>query len=317
MNVFVAGATGAIGRPLVAQLLAAGHRVVGTTRSASKAKRLEAAGAEAVVVDALDGEVLRTAILAASPDVVLHQLTDLSTPMSAGAYESWVAGTDRLRREVTPTLVAAAREAGARRVIAQSVSFMTAPEGPAVLDETAPLYLPAPAPLTGTITAQAVLEDEVTSAEGVEGVVLRYGFFYGPGTSWAPDGEIVDLVRAGEYPIVGSGDGRYAFIHVDDAAAATVLALRAGDPGIYNIVDDEPAAMREWVPYLAELVGAPAPPTVPASEAARDVGEQIVYYGTRMRGASNAKARAGLGFEPRYRSWREGFRATFGPPAEV
>ena len=310
MIVFVAGATGAIGRPLVKQLVSAGHEVIGTTRSASKAEQLRAAGAAGVVVDARDLHALRRAIITASPNVVVHQLTDLSRPLQSGRYEEWLRGTNALRRDVAPVLVDAAREAGARRVIAQSVTFMTAPSGPDVLDESAPLYLDAPEPLAATITANAAMEATVTQAHDIDGVILRYGFFYGPGTAYAPDGDVVQQIREGAYSIVGSGTGRFPFVHVDDAAAATVLALDQGPAGIYNIVDDAPALMRDWVPYLAQLLGAPQPPTVAAESAERDAGRQAVYYGTQLRGASNAKARRDLGFSPVYPEWRDGFSAS-------
>jgi nucleoside-diphosphate-sugar epimerase len=306
MIVFVAGATGAIGRPLVRQLITAGHDVIGTTRSAAMRDELRAAGAAGIVVDARDTGALRRAIVAASPEVVVHQLTALSRPLQPGRYDEWLRETNSLRRDVTPVLVGAAREAGARRVIAQSAAFMTAPSGPDVLDESAPLYLDAPAPLSGTITANAAMEAAVTQAQGIDGVILRYGFFYGPGTAYAPDGAIVQQIRDGAYPIVGEGCGRFPFIHVHDAAAATVLALDHGPPGTYNVVDDEPALMRDWVPCVARLLGAPPPASVSEERAER----QLVYYGMQLRGASNAKARRDLGFSAVYPDWRDGFRSS-------
>jgi 2-alkyl-3-oxoalkanoate reductase len=310
MIVFVVGATGVIGAPLVEQLVDAGHEVIGTTRSARKAQQLRAARASAAIVDARDTDALRRAIVAASPHVVIDQLTDLSQPLRPAGFDDWLRGTVALRRDVTPALVDAAREAGASRVIAQTAAFATVPVGPDILDETAPLYLDAGEPLTGTITSNAAVEAVVTQARDIEGLILRYGFFYGPGTAYAPDGEVVEQIRKGEYPIVGNGAGRYPFVHVHDAAALTVLALDRGSAGIYNVVDDDPAPMREWVPNLAKLLGAPPPPTVSAERAARDIGRQAVYYGTQLRGASNAKARRELGFSPRYPDWREGFRAS-------
>ncbi len=310
MAVFVVGATGAIGRPLIKQLVAAGHEVIGTTRSAAKAEQLRAAGAAARIVDVRDTDALRQAIITASPHVVIDQLTDLSRPLQPGGFDEWLQETVALRRDVTPVLVDTAREAGASRIIAQTAAFATAPVGPEILDETAPLYLDAPEPLTGTITSNAEVEAVVTRARGIAGVILRYGFFYGPGTAYAPDGEVVQQIRGGAYPIVGTGAGRFPFIHVDDAAAVTVRALDHGSPGIYNVVDDSPAPMREWVPYVANLIGGPPPPTTSAESAERDVGHQAVYYGTQLRGASNAKARRDLDFAPRYPDWREGFKAS-------
>lgn len=313
MIVFIAGATGAIGRPLVEQLVADGHEVIGTTRSAQKLGRLRAAGAAGVIVDARDTEALRRAIIAASPHVVIDQLTDLSQPLRPGGFDDWLRTTIALRRDVTPALVDAAREAGAVRVIAQSAAFMTAPTGPDIVDESAPLYLDAPTPLTGTITSNAAVEALVTQAEGIDGVILRYGFLYGPGTAYAPDGDLLAQIRDGAYPIVGTGEGRFAFVHVHDAAAATVLALDRGSTGIYNVVDDHPAPMREWVPYVARLVGAPPPARISVPRAEREIGHQIVFYGTQLRGASNRKARRELGFSPVYRDWRDGFRASLAP----
>jgi nucleoside-diphosphate-sugar epimerase len=311
MIVFVVGATGAIGRPLIKQLVAAGHEVIGTTRSAETAEQLRAAGAAATIVDARDTDALRRAIITASPHVVIDQLTDLSQPLRPGGagFDDWLQATIALRLEVTPALVDAAREAGASRVIAQTAAFTTAPVGPDIVDESAPLYLDAPKPLTGTITSNAAVEALVTQAEDIDGVILRYGFLYGAGTAYAPDGDFIDQIRHGAYPIVGAGTGRYPFIHVHDAAAATILALDHGSTGIYNVVDDNPALMREWVPYVAHLIGAPPPPRVSVERAEREVGRQAVYYGTQLRGASNGKARRDLGFSPVYPDWRHGFQA--------
>ena len=317
MIVFIAGATGAVGRPLVEQLVSAGHEVVGTTRSAEKLGQLRSAGASGIVVDARDIDVLRRAIIAASPHVVIDQLTDLAQPLRPGGFGDWLKGTVALRRDVTPALVAAARDGGASRVIAQSAAFMTAPVGPEIVDESASLYLDAPEPLTGTITSNAALEAVVTRAEDIDGVVLRYGFLYGPGTYYAPDGAFVEQIRQGAFPIVGTGAGRFPFIHVDDAAAATVLALDYGSTGIYNVVDDNPAPMHEWVPYVADLIDAPPPARISVERAEREIGHQLVYYGTQLRGASNKKARRELGFSPVYPDWRDGLRGLLAPAASA
>ncbi|SNS39821.1 Nucleoside-diphosphate-sugar epimerase [Geodermatophilus saharensis] len=309
-RVLLAGGTGAVGRPVLPLLIAAGHQVTATTRSPARVEQLRAAGAEPVVVDAFDSATLRAAVTAARPDVVVHQLTALATP--AQDYGSWLADTNRLRAEVTPVLVDAARDAGARRVVAQSASFTTAPRGPWLLDEDAPLDTDAPGALRGHVQANLALERAVLGTDGVDGVVLRYGFLYGPGTGFAPGGGFAEAVRTGRQPIVGDGEGRYPFVHVDDAAAVTVAAVERGAPGVYNVVDDDPAPMREWVPFLARLLGGPEPSVVPADVAEREIGPQAVYYGTRLRGASNARARRELGMHLRYPSWREGFRAVFG-----
>jgi len=308
--VFVAGGSGAVGRPLVSRLARAGHDVVATTRSAERAQLVRDAGAEPVVVDAFDADAFRRAIVSAKPDVVVHQLTALAKP--AADYASWLTDTNRLRGEVTAVLVDAAREAGASRVVAQSASFMTAPEEPDVLDEQAPLYFDAPGPIHDHVVATAAMEKTVTGTEGIDGAVLRYGFLYGPGTSYAPGQPFAEAVRTGRTPIVGEGSGRYHFVHIDDAAEATVRAIQQGATGIYNVVDDEPALMREWVPYLAQLMGGPAPRTVDEETAEREQGPQAVYYGNRLRGAANGKARRELTWTPTYPTWREGFRVVFG-----
>jgi nucleoside-diphosphate-sugar epimerase len=306
VRVFVAGATGAIGRPLVRDLVAAGHEVTGTTRSPAKAEALRAAGATPAVVDALDDAALRAAVLDARPDAIVHQLTDLSAPFSPRKYREWMAGTNRLRTEATRTLIDAGREAGARRILVQSVAFLTRPEGPPVLDESAPLLADGPA------AALAAMERMVTEVDGFEGLVLRYGFFYGPGTSLGPGGQQAEDVRRRRFPIVGDGGGRWSLIHVEDAAAATVAALERGGTGVLNVVDDEPALMREWVPGLARVLGAKPPRRVPVWLAKLAAGGDMVTAATRARGASNARARERLGWAPRHPSWREGFPAVFG-----
>lgn len=310
MRVFLAGATGAIGRPLATRLLDAGHDVVGTTRSAGKVEGLRDSGVEPIVLDAFDADTLRRAIIAAHPEVVLHQLTALSAPFDPRRYGAWIAETNRLRRDVTPSLVAAAREAGARRVVAQDIAFITRPVGPPVLDETAPLYTDAPGPLGEAVRSSAALEESVLGADGIEGVVLRYGYFHGPGTSYAPDGDVARQVRARRFPIVGSGAGVWSFVHVDDAAAATVLALDRGAPGAYNVADDAPARTDEWLPAFARALGARPPLRVPAVLARVAAGSVAVHYATAQRGASNAKARRELGWEPAWPDWREGLHET-------
>ena len=309
MRVFLAGGTGVLGRPLLPRLLAAGHQVTATTRSPERADRLRASGADAVVVDAFHSDALHGAVVAARPDVVLHQLTALSEP--ATDYASWLVDTNRLRGEVTGVLVDAARAAGAHRVVAQSASFMTAPNGPWLLDEAAPLYTDAPEPLLGHVTANLALERAVLGADGIDGVVLRYGFLYGPGTGFAPGGDFAEAVRLGRQPVVGDGQGRYPFVHVDDAVAVTATAVERGAPGVYNVVDDEPAPARDWVPFLADLIGGPEPAVIPADVAERDLGPQTVYYGTQLRGAANDRAKRELGMQLAHPSWRQGFREVF------
>ena len=307
MKVFLAGATGVIGAPLVPRLLAAGHDVTGTTRVAGRAQDLRAAGVEPVVLDAFDADAVRAAVLAARPEVVILQLTALPRRINPRRYAEAMEPTSRLREETTPVFVAAAREAGARRVVVQSISFVTGPDGPPVHDETAPLYLDGPGAIGAPIRATAAMERCVTGADGLDGVVLRYGFLYGPGTVFAPDGSSVEEIRKRRYPVVGSGEGRFSFVHVEDAAAATVLALDTGAAGIYNITDDDPAPMRDWLPEAARIIGAPKPRRVPAWVARLAVGPHAVHWGTTLRGNANAKARRDLGFVPAYPTWREGF----------
>lgn len=314
MKVFVAGATGAIGRPLLDRLVAAGHEVTATTRSAERAEGLRACGAEAVVVDALDAGALRAAVLAARPEVVVNQLTALPHRIDPRHYARDLEATNRLRREAAPVLAAAAAETGARRVVAQSISFIQRPEGPPVLDEEAPAWTDAPPALRAGVDGALALERATLGAPGIEGVVLRYGFFYGPGSAYGPGGSVAEDVARRRLPIVGSGAGCFSFVHVDDAAAATVLALDHGAPGIYAITDDEPIAQRDWVPVLAEALGARAPRRVPGW-LARLIAGPVAGQAEHLRGASNAKARAELGWVPAHPSVRSGFAEVFAPAA--
>jgi nucleoside-diphosphate-sugar epimerase len=306
MRVFVAGATGAIGRPLVAQLLAAGHEVTGMTRSPERAEALRRAGAEAAVCDAFDADGVRGAMAATRPEAVVHELTDLPVAYTTNV-EALTAGTNRLRREGTRVLLDAARAAGARRFVAQSIAFAYAAEGDWVKDEDAPLGGDP-----GVLEALRAHEDAVLEAPGLEGIVLRYGQFYGPGTWYAPGGSIGEQVRKRRFPIVGSGEARFSFVHVDDAASATVAAVERGRPGTYNVCDDEPAPMGEWLPVYAAALGAKPPRRVPAFVARLVAGRTAAETATRLRGASNARARAELGWEPRWASWRDGFRSAPG-----
>ena len=312
MRVFVAGATGAIGRRLVPLLQAAGHEVTGMTRSQERAARLREAGAEAVVCDALDREGVHAAVAAARPEVVVHQLTQIPLDYNPRKLEEQFAGNDRLRREGTPILVDAAVTAGARRVIAQSIAFAYAPEGAWVKAEEDRLWDDAPAPWRRSVGALRALERSTTATAGIEGVVLRYGFFYGPGTMYASDGSVAAQVRGRRFPIVGRGAGHFSFIQIDDAARATVRALADGPAGIFNIVDDEPAPVRDWLPVYAEALGAPRPMRVPVLLARLVAGSHAVSIMTGQRGASNAKARRELGWAPEHASWRDGFRRALG-----
>jgi nucleoside-diphosphate-sugar epimerase len=303
VRVFVAGATGAIGRRLVPQLIAAGHQVTGMTRSDSRAEGVRAAGADAVVADALDAAGVRAALAEAAPHVVIHQLTDLPQEWS---MKTDYGATSQLRTEGTRNLVDGARAAGARRFLAQSIAFIYHPDAGAVNDEEAPTLAGAPGGFGEAVRAVLELERTVTRAEGLDGLALRYGFFYGPGTWYAPGTKLAREFRGRRFPVVGDGSGIFSFIHVDDAASATVAAVERGAPGVYNVVDDEPAALRDWAPAFAEALGARRPLRIPTWLAKLFAGD-AVGMALGMRGASNAKARRELGWTPRYPSWRQGF----------
>ena len=306
MRVFVAGATGAIGRPLVDRLLEAGHEAIGMTRSEEKAEALRSRGAEAVVADARDDSALRAAVTGARPDVLVHQLTDLPQDFSP-RYK--YGATNELRAQVTRTLIAAGRDAGARRIVAQSVSFFYVPAGDMVKSEDAPTLSSDVAPGKFGEAADAALdmERQVVGAEGMDGLVLRYGFFYGPGTWFAQGTSMAKAYRRRMSPIIGSGTGVFSFVHVDDAAAATAAAVERGAPGVYNVTDDEPAPVTDWMPAFAEAVGGKAPRRVPLWLGRLVAGGNADAMQT-MRGASNSKARRELSWEPRFASWRQGFR---------
>jgi nucleoside-diphosphate-sugar epimerase len=306
MRVFVAGATGAIGRPLVAKLIAAGHEVTGMTRSDAKAEAVRAAGARAAVVDVFDADALRAAMREATPEVVVHQLTALPDRMNFRKRDLYTP-TNRLRTEGTRNLLDAARAAGARRFISQSIAFAYRNDGSRVKSEDDPLLDSAPGPFEGGVMALREMEAMVLDSEGLEGLVLRYGFFYGPGTHYGSEGAIVADVRRRRLPIVGKGTGVFSFIHVDDAADATVAALEHGAPGVYNVTDDEPAAMSDWVPVLAEAAGAKRPMRVPTWLAKLLGGKQAATFASELRGASNEKAKRELGWQPVHPSWRTGF----------
>jgi nucleoside-diphosphate-sugar epimerase len=304
MRVFVAGASGAIGTRLVPQLLDRGHEVIGTSRSSGNADRVRALGAEPVVLDLLDARAVRKAVLESEPDAIVHQATALSDVRFSRKMDRTFAQTNRLRTEGTDALLAASREAGVRRFAAQSfASYRYAREGGPVKTEDDPLD-PNPLPSTRqSQDAMRYLDETVTQAGGI---ALRYGGFYG-----ASNDGLVEPVRKRQFPIVGDGGGLSSFVHLDDAAAATVLALEHGDAGIYNVVDDEPAPVREWLPVLADVLRAKPPRRVPRWLARLFAGEAAVMIGTEARGASNAKAKRELGWTLRHPSWREGFVAAY------
>lgn len=315
MKVFVAGASGAIGGPLVRQLVAAGHEVTGTTRREERAADIRAAGAAAVICDVFDATALEAAVRRAAPEVVVNQLTSLPRDYNPRTLD--YGPTNRVRAEGGANLMQAALAAGARRYVTQSIAFLYAPEGEWIKDEQGRPYEDAPAPFGEATAALVGHEREVLGASGIDGLVLRYGQFYGPGTYYAPEGSMAKQVKRRMLPIVGPGTGVASFIHVEDAATATVAALDRGAPGIYNVVDDEPAPMHEWLPLYAEALGAKPPRRVPVWLARLVAGKLAVEFGVNLRGASNAKAKRELGWEPRYASWRDGFRDRLGPGASV
>jgi 2-alkyl-3-oxoalkanoate reductase len=310
MRIFVAGATGALGKQLVPQLVANGHEVVGMTRTGSKQDELQGMGARPVVADALDPDAVAQAVAEAEPEVIVHQLTALSGSFDMRKVDQFFAATNRLRTAGTDHLLAAGRAVGARRFVAQSYAgWPFARTGGPVKSETDPLDPTPPHAMREVLDAIRHVEDAVTGAEWVEGIVLRYGGFYGPGTSLSSDprADISQNIRKRKFPVLGSGAGMWSFVHIADAASATVAAIERGSPGIYNVVDDEPAPVREWVPALASALGAKPPRRLPRWLGRLAAGEAATVMMTEIRGASNAKARRELGWQPRYPSWRQGF----------
>jgi nucleoside-diphosphate-sugar epimerase len=308
MRVFVAGATGAIGRQLVPRLVGAGHEVFGMTRSDSKRAILEELGAVPIVADALDPDQVAQAVGRARPDVIVHQLTAIGEVDTRHMDRSF-AQTNRLRTEGTDHLLSAGQAVGVRRFVAQSNIQAYARTAGAVKREDDPVDS-APAPKMGeNLAAMRHLEDAVLGARWTEGIVLRYGWFYGPGTSIAPGAELPELVRKRKFPLVGDGGAVWSFIHVADAAEATVAAVERGSRGVYNVVDDDPAPVAEWLPALASEVGAKNPIHVPRFVGRLFAGEAGVVIMTELRGASNAKAKRELAWCPAHPSWRQGLEA--------
>jgi len=308
MKVFVAGATGALGKQLVPQLVARGHEVVGMTHSTEKQDLVRSLGARPVVADALDPDQVAQAVAEAEPDVIVHQMTALSGDFDMRHIDRFFALTNRLRTEGTDHLLAAGRAVGVKRFVAQSYAgWPFARIGGAVKTEDDPLD-PEPAKaLQPALDAIRHLEESVTGASWTTGIALRYGGFYGPGTGMRTDGEQTQLLKKRQWPIIGDGDGVWSFVHIADAATATVEAIEHGERGVYNVVDDEPAPVREWLPAIAEAIGAPKPRRVPRWLGRLLAGEAAIVMMTESRGASNAKAKRELGWRPRYASWRQGF----------
>jgi nucleoside-diphosphate-sugar epimerase len=307
MKVLVAGATGALGKQLVPRLVSAGHEVVGMTRSASKGDAVRRLGAMPVAADALDPDQVAAAVAESHPEVIVHQLTALAGSLDIRHFDRDLEETNRLRTEGTDHLLAAGRAVGVRRFVAQSYAgWPFARSGGLVKSEDDPLDPQPVDAMRRPLDAIRHLEEAVTGADWTVGVVLRYGGFYGPGTSLGPDGEHLELIRKRRFPVVGSGAGVWSFIHIEDAAEATVAAVERGH-GIYNIVDDEPAAVADWLPVVAATFGAKPPRHVPRLLGRVVAGEAATVMMTEVRGASNAKAKRELDWQPRHSSWREGF----------
>jgi nucleoside-diphosphate-sugar epimerase len=306
MKIFIAGGTGAIGRVLVPMLVDAGHKVVALTRSEDRAEQLHRTGAVPVVGDVYDEGRLSKWVAESGAEVIIHQLTAFGTK-DGDPY----AETIRVRIEGTRNLISAARSAGVHRFITQSISFMCSPFGEGLTDEETPLYLDGPPGVLPLADAVASLERQTLEARGLTGIVLRYGWFYGPGTSYDPEGSIPRAIRSGTMPLVGAGAGTYSFIDLRDAAMATVKVLAREASGIFNIVDDAPTRLSSWLPFAADLLNAPAPGHMDEALARQKLGDLRVYYMNEQRGASNAKAKRELDWQPAFPSWQAGFEALY------
>ena len=307
MRVFVAGASGAVGSRLVRLLTSAGHSVVGLTHIPDKAVAIRAAGAEAAIADALNRAAVVEAVATAKPDVIVHEMTSLSAANDLRKFDQSFVLTNRLRTEGLVNLVAAAKQAGTPRIVAQSFcGWPYARIGGPVKSENYPLDPAPPRNMRQTLDAIRYLENTLTASSGIEGVVLRYGAFYGDKTGLF-DGPTIDQLRYRRVPLIGNGNGWWSFVHIDDTAAATAIAIERGAPGIYNIVDDEPAPVREWLPALADMLGAKAPWCLPKFLARIAAGEPIVTLMTEARAGSNAKAKRDFSWQPAHPSWRQGF----------
>jgi nucleoside-diphosphate-sugar epimerase len=303
MKIFVAGGTGAIGRPLIARLLANGHSVAALTRSPEKAQALVEQGIEPAIADVFDPEAVRQVIGRVRPEVVIEQLTALPRTYTRESLGAAAALNNRLRLEGAANVLAAAQTAGVRRYLRQSIAFWAAP-GAGLADEDTPLAFDGSPAVAADARLVAEIEQRLLGDANIEGISLRYGFFYGPGTWFYPDGDVARQVREQQFPIIGDGEGVASWLHIEDAAIGTVAAAERGRPGVYLIADDQPLPRREWLPAFARFVGAPPPPRVSVDEALKmEGGADAVYYGTQMRGVSNAKAKRELNFQPRRVDW--------------
>ncbi len=305
MKIFVAGGTGAIGRPLMAKLLAKGHAVVALTRSPEKAQVLVKQGIEPAIADVFDADAVKTVVSRVQPEVVIEQLTALPKTYTRESMNAAAALNTRIRLEGGANVLAAAQASGVRRYLRQSVAFYAIP-GPGLANEDTPLAFDASPAIAAGARKLTELEHRLLGTHNIEGIVLRYGFFYGPGTWFNPDGDVARQVRQQQFPIVGDGGGVWSWLHIEDAALATAAAAERGNPGIYLIANDQPLPVREWLPAFARWLNAPPPPEVSVEDALKnDGGADAVYYGTKMRGVLNAKAKRELNFQPRPLEWLE------------
>ena len=302
MKIFVAGGTGAIGRPLTTQLRSKGHTVVALTRSPEQAQTLIKQGIEPAIADVFDADAVQAAVRRAQPEVVIEQLTALRRTYTRQSMTAAAPLNNRIRLEGGANVLAAAQAAGVRRYLRQSIAFWAIP-GPGLADEETPLVVDASPAVTADARVIAEIEHRLLNTPNIEGVILRYGTFYGPGTWFNPDGDVAKQVRQQQFPIVGNGEGVWSWLHIEDAAIATAAAAERGKPGIYLIANDKPLPVREWLPAFAQWLNAPPPPQISVEDALKTSGADAVYYGTQMRGASNAKAKRELNFQPRPLEW--------------
>src|SRR6185436_14744497 len=302
MKILVAGGTGAIGRPLIAALRAKGHAVVALTRSPEKARALAEQGIEPAIADVFNAHEVKAAVAGAQPEIVIEQLTALPRTYTRESLSAATAFNDRIRLEGGANVLAAAQAAGVRRYLRQSIAFWAVP-GPGLADEETPLAFDASPAVAADARLVTELEHHLLEKAAIEGIAVRYGFFYGPGTWFNPDGDVARQVRQQQFPIVGNGEGVWSWLHIEDAAIATVAAAERGNPGIYLIANDQPLAVREWLPAFARWLNAPPPPQISVADVLKTNGADAVYYGTQMRGLSNAKAKRELTFQPRPLEW--------------
>lgn len=303
MKIFVAGGTGAIGRPLITKFLAKGHTVIALTRSPENAQALVEQGIEPAIADVFDPDAVKAVVGRAQPEIVIEQLTALPRTYTRQSMNAAAALNNRIRLEGGANVLAAAQAAGVRRYLRQSVAFFAIP-GPGLADEDTPLAFNASPAVAAGAREATELENPLLGNPNIEGIALRYGFFYGPGTWFSPDGDVGHQVRQQQFPIVGNGEGVWSWLYIDDAAIATVAAAEQGNPGIYLIANDQPLAVRQWLPAFAQWLNAPPPPQISVEDALKaSGGADAVYYGTQMRGVSNAKAKRELNFQPRPLEW--------------